>query len=161
MSRPSSVDPVMSENRTVTVLRDAGRPADASSAEPHASQNLAPARFSLLHVGQAATGRSVALGGRRVLPSCPNSLWVPRWRFRVSREVMAEGRSILERRRAISPTRCGPLASREPLSGRRVHMRKTLAVLGGIVLLASVSGIPASASSSRLEPSEKLLCSEG
>jgi hypothetical protein len=40
-------------------------------------------------------------------------------------------------------------------------MRTTLAVLGGIVLLASVSGIPASASPSSGEPSEKLLCSEG
>jgi hypothetical protein len=40
-------------------------------------------------------------------------------------------------------------------------MSKTLAVLGGIVLLASVSGVPASASSPSGEGSEKLLCSEG
>jgi hypothetical protein len=40
-------------------------------------------------------------------------------------------------------------------------MHKTLAVLGGIVLLASVSGVPASATSSSEGPSEKILCSEG
>ena len=40
-------------------------------------------------------------------------------------------------------------------------MRKLLAVLGGIVVLASVSGVPASATPSGDEPSEKLLCSEG
>jgi hypothetical protein len=48
----------MSENSTVTVVRDAGEPAGASSAEPHASQNLAPVRFSLPHVGQAATAEA-------------------------------------------------------------------------------------------------------
>jgi hypothetical protein len=40
-------------------------------------------------------------------------------------------------------------------------MSKLLAVLGGIVLLASVSGVPASATASNDGPSEKILCSEG
>jgi hypothetical protein len=40
-------------------------------------------------------------------------------------------------------------------------MRKLLAILGGVLVLASVSGVPASATPSGEEPSEKLLCSEG
>jgi hypothetical protein len=40
-------------------------------------------------------------------------------------------------------------------------MRKLLAILGGVLVLASVSGVPASATPSGEEPSEKLLCNEG
>jgi len=40
-------------------------------------------------------------------------------------------------------------------------MRKLLVIIGGLAVMASVSGVPASATPSAGEPSEKLLCSEG
>jgi hypothetical protein len=69
----------MSEKRTVTVRRKPPVAGAAPSGDPHASQNRAPSRFSLPHLGQTVMRRSVSLLGTPFLPTCPNSVAVQRY----------------------------------------------------------------------------------